>query len=209
MSLDTTYLLRLRQLWNVGGKPMENVFFYEHTAGSGDAFTLAEAFDLVMLPKINDLQWAGVQNSNIDVYNMGDPTDFISYPATGVGLQSGDSLPPHSAINFTMKLSTRAVRKGSKRFSGIPEAVQENGYILDAAYLAKMETLRLALFAELVSDLDTFLPIVVKRVKEPVVGTVPLQYTYRLPITDGELVVGEVATATTAPIVSHQVSREV
>lgn len=209
MPLNTTYMLTLRQTWDIGGKPMNNVFFYDHTAGSGDAQLLAETFELVQLPKINAMQWDGVRNISLDVVNLGDFGDFVSWPIEGTGDTSTDSLPPASAINFTMKLNTRAVRKGSKRISGIPESVQSNGRVLDAGYLALMETFRLSLYAELVNDLDTFLPIVVKRVREAVPGTTPVQYTYRLPISDLELVIGEVVTATTTPIISHQVSRGV
>lgn len=207
MPLNQIYMLTLVQTWGTGGKAMENVFFYDHTAGTGTAGTLAQAFEETILPLINDLQFEGVKNIRADVINMGDFGDFISWPLDGQGEYAAEALPPANAINFTMKLNTRAVKKGSKRISGIPETVQINGVVTLAEYLTRMEAFRIALYDELETVDNTWLPVVIKRVKEPVVGTVPLQYTYRLPTTDAELVQGEVVTATTTPNISHQVSR--
>lgn len=207
MSLETTYMLRLIQTWGVGGKRMENVFFYDHTAGDGVAIQLAQAFEANILPNITNLQCDLVKNVSLDVINMGNFGDFISWPLTGQGEYAAEALPPHSALNFTMKLNTRAVRKGSKRISGIPETVQINGVVTLAGYIARIETFRVLLDDELVTTEDTWLPVVIKRVKEPVAGTVPVQYTYRLPETNAELVVGQIVTATTTLNISHQVSR--
>lgn len=208
MAINTIYMLRLQQTWDTGGRPMENVFFYDHTAGVGDAFTLATDFVTTILPLINAIQGATVKNVDVNVVNLGDLGDFSSPITTGSGAIGGESLPPFAAIGYTLKVNTRAVRKGSKRFSGVPEAVQAQGLIIDATYKAAMEALRVAMQLELVSAADTWLPVVIKRVKTAVVGTVPTKYTYRLPTIDAELVVGEIVVALTSFNVSHQVSRE-
>lgn len=209
MPLNTIYQVRHRQRWDAGGKFLESVYFFDHTAGAGNWADLAASFGTVYGAAVNDLQTNNVNNYSIDVINLGDLGDFGFLPQLGVGDYVAESLPPHSALNFTMKVNTRAVRKGSKRISGIPETVQNGGHIGDATYLGRMEDFRLILQTELVSAGDTWLPVVVKRVKTAVVGTVPLQYTYRLPETDAELVVGEIVVALTTSNISHQVSREV
>lgn len=208
MALNTIYQLRLIQEWGSGGKRMENVFFYDHTAGSGEAADLATAFGTAILPAIHELQNEIVKDYSIDVINLGDLSDFASVPTVGQGDYSGDALPPYAAVGYTLKVSTRAVRKGSKRFSGVPESVQVNGQVTNATYATSMEALRILLQTELVDASETWLPVVIKRVKTAVVGTVPLQYTYRLPTTDGELTIGEIVVALTSSILSHQVSRE-
>ena len=207
MPLNTLYQLRLKQTWDTGGKPMENVFFYLHTAGESPAGNLAQSFEETVLPKITNLQTTLVKNVSIDVINLGNPADFISWPISGTGEYAAEALPPHSALNFTMKLNTRAVRKGSKRISGIPETVQIDGKITLAGYITRIEEFRAILPLEVETVNDTWLPVVPKRVKIAVPNTQPVQYTYRLPQADAELVIGEVLTATTTLNISHQVSR--
>jgi len=209
MPLNTVYQVRMRQRWgSSSGKEMESVFFFDHTAGSGLADDLATAFGTAIGDNVNQLQTGIMKNYSIDVINLGDLGDFASLPWVGEGLISGDTLPPTVAVSYTLKVNTRAVRKGSKRFSGIPEAVVTQGVISDATYQGYIETLRIALMQEIVTGGDTWLPVVVKRIKEPVVGTVPLQYTYRLPTTGDTLTLGEVVVALTGDVAKHQVSRQ-
>lgn len=209
MSWATTYMLRFRQTWGTGGKFMENVFFYDHTAGDGNSSDLATVFNTVMVPAINALQCDRVKNYDFVITNFGDLADFAQPAVAGIGAYAADPLPPFNAINYTLKLNTRAVRKGSKRISGVPELASAAGVIVDELYITKMNDLRTLFMNELVDAGNTWLPIVVKRVKEPVVGTVPQQYTYRLPATSSELVTGEIVVALTSLNVSHQTSREV
>jgi len=209
MPLDTIYQVRARQTWGSGGKALENVFFFDHTAGAGNATDMATAFGDAFSTLINQIQAPIVKNYSIDVINLGDLGDFASVPWLGSGTQVGDALPPYAAIGFTLKVNTRAVRKGSKRISGVPESAQIDGKLTNEGYIAAVELLRLAMQQEVVTASDTYLPVVVKRIKEPVVGTVPLQYTYRLPTIGDTLVTGEVVVVLTTTSLSHQVSREV
>lgn len=209
MPLNTVYQVRARQQWGSGGKELETVWFYDHTAGTGDSTDLAVAWGTGIGDAINDMQCSHVRNYSIDVINLGDLSDFDSVPWTGGGAIVQEANPPFAAVGFTMKVDTRAVRKGSKRISGIPETVVQNGVVTDSAYLALMETLRGAMQVEIVTGTDTFLPVVVKRIKTAVTGTVPLQYTYRLPTIGDPLTLGEIVVVLTSPNLTHQVSREV
>lgn len=209
MALDSIYMVRHKQTWGSGGKPQENVYFFNHTAGTGVAADLANDFGTVIAAAVNAIQSNVVKNVSISVINLGDLGDFAEPALGGTGSFSGEVLPPFAAVGYTMKVNTRAVRKGSKRYSGIPESVQNFGVISDAGYIALQETLRLALQDEIVSAGDTWLPVVVKRVKTAIPGTTPTQYTYSLPTTDLELVLGEVVVVLTSQNITHQVSREV
>lgn len=209
MPLNTLYQVRARQKWGSdSGQEMESVFFFNHTAGDGVAEDLGLSFGTAIGAAINAVQTGVMKNYSIDVINLGDLGDFASLPWLGTGSISGDTLPPTVALSFTFKVNTRAVRKGSKRVSGVPEAAVLQGIITDADYKADIEALRLVMQQEIVSADDTWLPVVVKRIKEPVVGTVPLRYTYRLPTVGDPLTLGEVVVVLTSDIVKHQVSRQ-
>lgn len=209
MPLNTIYMLRTKQTYGTGGKSLESAFFYDHTAGDGNWEDLNDAFGTAIGASMNAIQSAQIKNVSIDTINMGDFTDFGFSVWAGAGAVAGEVLPPSDAYGFTFKLNTREVSSGGKRFCGVPEAYQNAGEIAGDIVTGGIETLRIALMQELVSADDTWLPVVIKRVKEPITGTVPLQYTYRLPTTDGELVVGEVVVALTTNRVKHQVSRAV
>lgn len=209
MALNTIYQLRHVQRWGGTGKPLESVYFFNHTAGLGKAIDLAQDFTTIMVPLVLALQANLVENVSIDVINMGDLSDFYSTPLLGSGEYVDQALPPYVSVGFTQKLDTRAVRKGGKRISGIPESVAANGSVIEGTYITKMDNYRAQLQVAMTSVSDTWLPVVIKRVKTAVPGTVPQQYTYRLPKTDAELVVANVVTALTSPVLTHQTSREV
>lgn len=208
MALSDIYQVRGRQKYGTGGKEMETVWFYERTAGAGGSADLAVLWGEEIGALINALQTTNIKNYSVDVINLGDLEDFIALPWVGTGVVEDDTMPPYVAYGYTTKLNTRAVRHGGKRVSGVPETGATNGVVTAAPVLANMETLRLAMFAELAGGDDTFLPIVVKRVREEVADTEPQQYTYRLPETDGELVFGEIVVALTSPNLTSQVSRK-
>jgi hypothetical protein len=208
MPIDTVYQVRARQQYGTGGKEMETVWFFDHTAGSGDAAHLAEVWGTARGALINPLQTANIKNLSIDVINLGDLGDFASVPWLGTGAVADDTMPPYVAYGYTMKVNTRAVRKGSKRIGGVPETAATNGVVTAAPVITNMEALRVAMMTEMVDATDTYLPVVVKRVKTAVADTEPVQYTYRLPTTNLELVLGEVVVVLTSPNLSHQVSRE-
>lgn len=208
MALSSIYQIVFNQTYLTGGRNSQNVFFYDHTAGVGNASQLATAFAASIVAAINAIQTNVMKNVDLRIINLGNLADFANPAIVGIGSIGGATLPPHSSMSFTTKVNTRAVRHGGHRVSGVPESAQTNGVIDDDGYFASVELLRIAMQQELVSADDTWLPIVVGRVKEPVVGTVPLKYTYRLPRIDSELRIGEIVVALTTRNVGHQVSRE-
>lgn len=209
MALADVWMLTLHQHWGADGEVMMNNFFYTSADTGANAEGLYDAFisATYLLEKINGVQAQHVKNGLIRVINLGSFTDFFENEPTGEGtFGAGEVLPMHDAVNFTLRLSTRAIRPGSKRFSGLNESIQANGLIDNAPAIVALGELEFALAQNLDDGLHTYLPIVVKRIGLPTPGTPP--YTsYRLPITDGELVFGNVVAALVNLHISHQVSR--
>jgi len=206
MPLNTTYMLTHKQLIN--GQLCQNVYFYDHVAGTGTSDTIGEMFIDNVQDVINAIQTEYVTNLGLDVVNMGITTDFSIFSLVGAGDYTGDNLPPQDAVSYTFKSGDRAIRPGGKRYVGVPETVQNVGVIADETYLDKMETLRDLLGNNLILGGDTFQPVIVKRIKEEVVGTVPLQYTYRLPTTGDTFLSTNILSVLVSKAVSSQVSRK-
>ncbi len=206
MALNTIYQVIHKQLF--GSTILtENVYFYDHISGTGDASNLANDFITTAVPLVNAMQSSGVHNQSVDVINLGDTADFDSLTVSGDGANVAEPMPAFNAISFTVKSDDRAVRHGGKRIVGLPEASAVINEITSGPILAAMEAYRMFLEDDFVGFADTWKPIIIKRVRTAVTGTVPLRYTYRLPETDLELVTAGVLVALSNVFVQHQTSR--
>jgi len=212
MALEDIYMATLVQRVSGTSEDLESVFFFEGGGTSPSAIECKAAMltdaDPSFLEDINSLQCTAINNRSIRVINLGDLADFFDDPVTGGGDVAGQMLPIHDALNFSLRLNTRAVRPGSKRFSGIPEAWQDGGVITDSEALGRID----AVGAHLRSILTTaggatFTPVVVKRVLYDVPDTDPVRQAYRVPQVGDDLVVGTVVAVLTTPVISHQTSR--
>lgn len=207
MALSDIYQLTLNQ--TLFGRNLQNVFFYERQDPAGSAAALAAAWIEFTMPFYMDLQSASVQNTSVDVINLGDLTDFVSVPDDTVGGYGAvDTMPAFNAVGFSLRLDTRAVRPGSKRFSGVPETVVLNGVLTEPTYLGFVEAARQTLSNPAGTAGDEYNPIVVKRIKTAVAGTVPQKYKYRLPTTGDTLTYGTVVAALADREVTSQTSRK-
>jgi hypothetical protein len=206
MPLNTIYQLIHNQ--SFGDEKLLNVYMFNHAVGSGNAGDLASDFLGSIYPAVLDLQCVQIKSDNIEVINLGDLGDFTTLATTGDhGTREGEMLPVFNGIGYTFKLNTRAVRNGSKRIAGIPEVEQVDGTITNAGYITAIETLRNAFLNPITGAGDTWQPVVVKRVRTAITGTVPLKYRYRLPTDDSELVTGDVVAVLSNLKITHQVSR--
>lgn len=184
------------------GEPLENVYFYEQIGAAGNASDLLAAFVGDVLPLLKGVQSNQLVHNLIKVENIGDVGDFDEYGAAGqigaVGLairNEWDCYP------FTLRPSSRAVRPGSKRIGGVYEsdASYTAGVVVDATLLTALHALRAQMGAILEGALESYQPIILKRVLDG--------GTYRLPITDGETVAVAVSTVLLNTKIGHQVSR--
>jgi len=190
---------------------MSNVFFYHSEVSGVSASNLAGAFSEDMMVKINDLQCDDVTNVLIRVLSLQDLADFHEAAMAGAGANtSSEPMPQHDALNFTLRVNTRAVKPGSKRISGIPESAQAGGFITVGSYITQMNALRTALYTPVVGTSTPTLiydPVVIKRIKEVETIDGKEVITYRLPGIGDEVVYGTVTTALINTRISHQTSR--
>lgn len=205
MALGDIYQLR-DKYHTTYGVEMENVYFFIGT-GDGLALDLAQAFSDDWLVEIAELQPADVTHYALIVQSLFDPTDFVEFSTDQDGLWPVEASTPFSAMNFTQRLATRAIRAGHKRIGPVPEDAAQNGVIIDNDYAAQ-----LLVVANLLNDViepnatpsATFQPVVVKRIKFTEDG----KTKYRLPVDFGEAEFAPVINAVVGNRVSHQVSRE-
>lgn len=212
MAIGDILKLTLTQTYGSGGEKMLNDFFYRVDDPSGTAQACAVSFQGAVLELINDIQDATARNVGIRVINLFDLEDFYEIVITGTGGTQGDgsnTLPIFACVNYTLKLNTRAVRSGSKRFSAISETFQDNGLFEDATWIAAAEALRVQLASNLSGGVteDALVPVVVKRILVPADEEEGTKEHYRLPETTEELVSGVITAALVKMKVSHQTSR--
>jgi len=207
VALDGLY--QLRHIQEAEGQQLENVYFFNHAVGDGVSTDLCLDFEGEWLPLILALQTSDVVTVGVSAYNMGDLGDFATLPLASNGTYGAPPRKPlFTAVGFSFKLNTRAVRGGSKRIAGVPSEVANLDTITSSGYLASIEALRLAYASNMVGASDTWQPIVVKRVKTAVSGTSPVKYKYNLPVPPAEATIGSVVAVTTSPILTSQVSRK-
>lgn len=206
MALSDCYVLRDFQTYE--NEQLMNVYFYQDLLLASTAENVVDSYEADMLPKVAAIQTSNLVHVKIDAVNMADPSNFFEHVIATAGTTTSDPLPSHDAINFTLRLNSRALRPGSKRYSGVAEEYTTKNFVTNSGYIALLETLRIQQHTILLSGvLETFQPIVVKRVAYHPEGTPEGHIAYRLPETDEEFVFGNVIDALVNLKVSHQVSR--
>lgn len=206
MALDDIYVIEDHQTYN-GVEPLLNVYTYQRTDAAGSAVGLAAAFIQDVMLEIEAVQTTLVAHTLVRVYSLGDLTDFAETTLTDhLGNINSPTLPSFNAVNYTLRAASRAVRPGSKRYAGIPEADVTNDTITAPAYIALLEALRVQLsdVIESPGDSSTYFPVVVKRV--PYV-TPKGNDAYRWPQPGDTLVAPAITGALLNLKISHQVSR--
>jgi hypothetical protein len=198
----------LRDFQSYDTEVLLNVYFFQDLLLASTAENLCDAWIAGFLPKVIACQTATVVHDKVDCVNLADPGNFFETPTGDAGEFAGASMPAHDAVNFSLRLNTRAIRPGSKRYAGVPEPSTDRNFINDAGYIAALEDLRIQQSAVLLSGVvATFQPVVVKRVKyNPDPGDLT-KFAYRLPETEPEFLSGDIVGALVNLRVSHQVSR--
>lgn len=206
MALSDYYKLRFMQQYE--GEPFENVFTFQKTGSATNAQQLATEFNTTMIPLWREIQTNSVAYTGIDVVNLGDPSDFYFLDPDEVGIHASDTLPLFVAVNFTYKVNTRAVRPGTKRIGGLPEAAMVNGTLTGSQWITAAEDIRDQLLLGFpIGGAPGWLPVVIKRVKYVPDEDKPTQFAYRLPKAGDPLVVAGVVQVLVNTKASHQVSR--
>jgi hypothetical protein len=206
VALSDCYMLKDFQ--TLDNETILNVYFYQDLLLASIAQNVAESWIADVLPKVIAMQSNTLTHERVEVVNLDDPSNFYEVATGDTGVGTTAALPSHDAINYSLRLNSRALRPGSKRYAGLSEDATVGNFFTAAPFLVAAETLRVQQYTILLSGiLETFQPIVVKRVKyNPDPGDLT-HFAYRLPENDAEFVFGNVVNALTNTRVSHQVSR--
>jgi hypothetical protein len=141
------HLYQVSLLTAYQGVKCVNIFNYTiatRPVNVSGSLALATAFGAVNAPQetANDIPAAddmitnlrkflseGVQFVEATVINVYDVVDFYqaAFPAGIDGIRAGDALPATMAWSFTSSVVRRDIKRGQKRFTGIPEAFITNG----------------------------------------------------------------------------------
>lgn len=222
-------LLELKMNFNLAGENILNVFYYEmDNAESTSDETMIDIgiqFETDILAGIQG--WAedsllfGQLNMRTLLEDVAGalPREFVYDPTITNGIFSGDRLPTHDALSYTLTNNNPLIRNGAKRFAGVPEALNINGTV-DPGFpgIGSVLILETNLASPLLAragevDETNLLPVVVKRIpylapdQTPVPGGTP-GASYRLPTTVSEYVPGYVDDAILKTFLSTQNSRK-
>lgn len=211
MATGDIFQLKLNQ--NVAGRQenLMNVFYFRQTSSVGTASSVIKAFEDTWQPTILAMQNEAIRHSSIEVVNLFTVDDFAvqTYaPNEKSGTSIGDMLPIHDAVTFRLVRTSRDIRNGYKRFSGLSEPVQQGGVITNPDFIVILNAMASAMEGSIEYDEDssTFEHIVLKRVRSGA-GTPEDPYKYRLPLTSAEAVYSNPSSVLVNLFVRHQVSR--
>jgi len=208
MALDDMY-----QLLDVSNYLLENNLNVFHVVRSGsgfDANDVGQAFVASVLNEILDIQLPTVTHTEIQVKNLGDPTDFDTIVLSGkVGTRTGSAAPSSLAAEVRFPRKRTDMRDGFKRFGGIAEETF-SGQDFAAAFLTDVDKIGAAMIAQWEKASDPGVSVcryvIIKRICTVDVAPLPCP-SYRLPETDAELTFYQPTASESKTTVRTQVSR--
>lgn len=169
-----------------------NVYFYiklaEVTGYPTDAEAVANAWNTSVRVPLVAVQTASLSHTGIRVYNLFDPADMFEqdYTVPVNGTVAGDFLPNFVSWGFTSPRTNRDIRAGKRRIAGCAET-HVSGSVPTGGALTLLNTLAIGFNASLDAGsptvTDSFVPIIVKRVKTVLPNG---EASYRLPENSAE-----------------------
>lgn len=162
-----------------GSEALANAFGCIPVSGSLPADTLYK--------KILSIQVATVKYEQIIVKEIWDLADFFTapfIPQTPGAQVDGNPLSPVMSYGFVSTQTTRAVRRGTKRFTGIPGGATSEGGGFSPTYLTTMGELAIMMGQSLQYPLTgtpelTFVPVIAGKLRYDVPGTSPVRHAYK------------------------------
>lgn len=218
MALGDIYAVGVYQTLN--SQRIINVFYYRQFVpfdiiGTGTrAAALGVSFRNNVIPDWRNAAITQLVFDRIEVENLFDDTDVWTDLLSVTGNRTPPSgttneyLPTFMALGVTLDGSGKHVRNGKKRFAGLWEGDNVNGFTaagVIAAYQPLITRLSQKRDYGGVTLADGFEPVIVQRVKEMVAD----QEKYRLPRTQAEAVFKVVTDAALSVILTTQNSRKI
>ncbi len=154
MPQPTDGLVRITLQSSIGGRGVENVFYYWDSFDNPITALapIATQFDTTIVTPLSVILSTGVSFDNIRVQDvLGSLPDVDVTPGTGSGVRPGEVLSDFYAISFTLNVITKDTRKGAKRFAGVSEA-DVIGNAPTGAFLILMQVMQLSFAFSLITD---------------------------------------------------------
>lgn len=214
MAVETGDVFEVKVKYEYEGQQMANVFAYEYALlidplGTTYSQVLAERFNDLMMPKIVTMFPTQVVFKGIDVRDVVFPDDAyeLELAVTGAAVWA-DRLPRHDTVGFTLNGANKSTRRGGKRLGLFNESVVTNGVVSFGSQIAHIIGMQVQMALPITTFFiftqNTFLPVIIKRVREGVEGA----YTYRLPETRAEQVLNRIVTVGVSYLMTTQNSRK-
>lgn len=159
---DDLYQVILSQ--SIGNNTMQNVFWYvDMSSGTGSAIGVWNAFDSDIMPILAPRQHSNVNYDSLTVIPVfDDGLEYTAVPSTTAGTQVGTPLPAFMVASIRLARSSRELRSGWKRFSGITEdIVSSPGFT--TTYMTGLQTLADALAGDIDNAGPTYRPHIVRK----------------------------------------------
>ena len=180
----TNKVWSLRLIGNAGGKPMNNVFFYQNFGGGGTAAQLLVAFYQDVLPFVLAITSLDAEYTDIQTNGVQIATDFAASAFSDNGTASAGIEPRMVALGYRYNRLDNTDRNGYKRFGGLPDDIWISGQI-DTAYTTDVANLRAACESVITEGGQNFAPCMQRRQKNNVVLTTPEFYNFLSVSTQG------------------------
>ncbi len=149
---------------------VQNVFHYQVvtlTGLTGEYLEVVRDWMLnEVIPPVRAIQSWGLVYTGMLIQNVSNEIDFLEYTwATPLpGAQENQPLPPNSVYTFRLQRETLVTRHGYKRFSGVSEALQDNGdFTGSAALLTAIQEALAADIQPAPSVIPLLAPVIVKK----------------------------------------------
>lgn len=130
-----------------------------------------------LLRNISDVQTHQIVFQQAICISVYDPTDFatVQWAQTVTGQIGLALLSPVAAWGFRTNQVRRDIRRGHKRFGGVPSDGAPDGADINSSYTALLSTLAASLTANITSlltgDTASYAPVIVKKTKYAVPNT--------------------------------------
>lgn len=136
--VNTNDVLRLTDHQYQEDQQVLNVYFYRAKAiiGNVAAIDLITIWRTIVLTAVLKIQHSDLYHYKQIVDNLTDPLEFAEFGEIINGeVITGEAAPVFNAIGYDLLRTTKATRKGSKRFGGVPDDLII-GSVIDSDYTA-------------------------------------------------------------------------
>lgn len=163
----------------VNGVICKNVFWYKDVVGGGLAVDLAAVFSTDIIDELIKVQSSSFQWTNLDVYNLVNPSNFYVTTLSQAGLRPSAVMPNFVSWYMRYFRPTTIVHDGRKAIAGVAEVDVTDGHIVTTLEVT-MDLVTDALQAQLIDGSGTPYSACIAKTEpytNPVTGK-----TYRVPI---------------------------